>query len=124
MPQIKQPNNLRRLCLRNIINNIDSYWLNDQSSMLKKVLTTNFSKKSFLYFIGPFEQLDDHAIHFILKKVYEYNVINKAVLLIFLHNYLRYLNLSFIKKKNLLTADVCSFIGNNCMVKLNPLNNK
>jgi hypothetical protein len=113
MPPLKRPSDLKTACVDNLIQNMDKYWLND-FSYLKSTLDD--AKKKFLYFIGPFVALSDQNVDYMLRSMYQRNMLNKFSLLLCAHNYLKCLDLSFVKKKFILTDEVCHFIGNNCFV--------
>ncbi len=112
MPPLKHPSSLRATCVENIIQHMDRYWLHDYGH-LKKALDDT---RKFLYLIGPFEALSDQNVDYILRNMYQRNMLNKYSLLLCVHNFLKILDLSFIKKKFILTDEVCYFIGNNCFV--------
>jgi hypothetical protein len=112
MPLIKQPNRLTEICIKTVIDTIDSYWLSE-TSQLKIHLNKNMVP---LYLIGPFEALNDERVEFILKSIYSKSKLHKHHMIILLHNRLKKLDLSFIKKHVLISSSVVKHIGNNLFV--------
>lgn len=114
MPQLKQPNDLKSLCLKNIYTFVDFYWLCPNQE-IKQLID---GRKLPLYFIGPFESLSYENVDDILKKLYTNGRLKKIHLFFFLHNHLRKIDLRFIKKSSYITGNVCQYLGNNCFVSL------
>lgn len=112
MPQIKQPIDLKTLCLNNIKTFIDFYWIAPNQDI--KVLISGRTLPR--YFIGPFESLSSQNVHYILKELYLKGHLRKIHLFFLLHNLIRKIDLTFIKKNMFITANLCQYLGNNCFV--------
>lgn len=117
MPCVKQPNSLKFLCAETICRSMDSYWLKE-NCQLRKTYEQDFAANNVLYVIGPFECLDDETIEYILKSLYQRNMLNKLQLYLCLHNRLRRVDFSYVKKKNLVNLPLMNYIGLNCFVSL------
>ena len=113
MPQIKQPKKLADICVDRVYFSLDKYWLRE-GGQIKKVIDEFEGKK---YFLGPFESLNDHVVQQLLERLYGKQLLNKYHLYLFLHNRLKRIDFSFLRKhKSILNPNICSFIGNNCYV--------
>ena len=110
MPQVKQPKRLGKLCLNNIIANMNSHWFirND----LRLQLIANPPK----YILGPFECLNDEHVDYILKRLHDDRQLVRFHLYLLLHNVLKRLDLSVIKKRTFINPDISNHIGNTCIV--------
>ena len=113
MPSKKQPNKLSEICINSVIDSIDTYWLSE-TSQLKMYLNKNMVP---LYLIGPFETLNDEQVNYLLKSIYKKSKLHKHHMIILLHNRLKKLDLSFIKKHILISSSVVKHIGNNLFVR-------
>ena len=121
MPSYIQVAQLKDICIQNLINNIDVYWMRKT-----KIESLIESSSKLLYLIGPFESLHDSHINYILKKIYESKEKKRAKLTRFhvylcLNTHLKKLDFSFIKRANIIDAKLCSFIGFNSNVSINSM---
>ena len=114
MPQQKLLPNLKDICLENICINLPTYWAIN-AAQIQQILE---GPKFPLYYISPFEALTDESIDTLVKKLYENNSLNKHLLVLLLHNRIRRLDFSFMKKKGFLNTSICYSIGNNCYVRI------
>ena len=112
MPRLHEPLDLKMICLQNIIKFMESYWLLTNKELIKQIEGPKYP----LYYIGPFESLNDQCIEIILKKLYQENLLNKNHLFLCLHNRLRRIDLSFVKKNAFINSSICQLLGNNCFV--------
>ena len=133
MPELLKPDKLAQLCLKNIATNIDTYWLNESNpstTVLDAIITPPTTPPSGsskvrapatkpMYILGPFEALNDEAVHSILQMIYlnmKKSLSTKQLLILF-HNRLRLIDLRFITNlKFTLNSTVCAHIGANCFV--------
>ena len=113
MPQVKQPNRLGKICLNNIINNMNSHWF--KRNDLRLQLIANPPK----YILGPFECLNDENVDYILKRLHDDRLLVRFHLYFLLHNVLKRLDLSVIKKRTFINPDIANHIGSTCIVSQN-----
>ena len=109
MPPPQKVLSLRTFCLRSITKNLCVYWLNGSSLLRKFVEEPSKFRAS------------DADIEHILKNLYQNSYLSKSIFLLLMHNYLRAIDLSFIKKRSILSDEMCVFIGNNCFVSFKSL---
>lgn len=117
MPQTIQPKRLKDVCIDTIINTVDTYWFPEKSDQLAS-LDVFFTNKRCRYLISPFHHLDDSTVDTILKSLYKSSRLNRYHLLVFLQSRLRRLDLSFVKKKNLINQSIAYYFGRNCFVNI------
>jgi hypothetical protein len=112
MPSFYQVNKLKDICIKNIIDNIDKYWV--EKTKIKQLLDS--TKNQMIYLVGPFETLNDHYVDFIMKEIYKKTKLTKYHIYLLINTYLKKLDFSFIRKVNLVDSKLCSFIGANAYV--------
>jgi hypothetical protein len=112
MPSFYQVNKLKDICIKNIIDNIDKYWV--EKTKIKQLLDN--TKNQMIYLVGPFETLNDYYVDFIMKEIYKKTKLTKYHIYLLINTYLKKLDFSFIKKVNLVDSKLCSFIGTNAFV--------
>lgn len=112
MPKLKQPGSLKSVCLNNIYQNIETYWIPKDNDLKHLMESSKFPS----YFLGPFEDLSDNDVHSLLKMIYQTTKMNNVHLIYFLHNHLRSIDFSYIRKSSLLNSNVCRYMGKNCFV--------
>jgi hypothetical protein len=119
MPKRIQPTNLKIICLKNIASNMDKHWIRKYGT-LQSIIEVNEKSQSHkipMYFLGPFDALNDSQVEFILKELNDSKCLNKLHLYLLIHDRLRRIDLSYIRKPALVNANLCKFIGNMCRVK-------
>ncbi len=105
---------LKNLCLNTIYIHTIKYSnsIDKQNKYKKSSKSSNYPK----YSIGPCQFFSDKHVHFLLKQLYKYHVLNDYILFIFLHNKLKEIDLSFIINPNVINSKVCHFLRDNCYV--------
>ena len=117
------PKKLNEICIDNIVLCMNSIWLKEGSHMnkfLSHFPQSRTSGSSIALVMGPFESLNDETINLLIKRLYQNHELNRINLLYLLHNRLRRLDLSYIRKKKstLINSSMATFIGNTCYVNL------
>ena len=117
MPQLRQPKRLKDICIANLVENVDKFWLaeNSQERLQLEAFCANSRSR---YLITPFSDLDSSTVDFILRSLYKAARLNRNHLLVFLQFRLRSIDLSFVKKKNLINSSLAYYIGRNCIVSV------
>jgi hypothetical protein len=113
MPKLKNALKLHLLCLNNIIENIDCFWIKKTGLMLVLEMVP-----SMRYLKGPFEILSDDNIEYIIRSLSAKNQLTIYHLYLCLHMNLKKLDLSYVKKTLLTNSSLITFIGNNCFVSM------
>ena len=111
MPSFHQVKNLKDICIQNVVNHIDKFWV--ENTKIKSLIDIN---NKVLYMIGPFERLNDNLVDFVLKEIYKTSKLTKYHIYLLINTYLKKLDVSFLKKANIIDAKLCSFIGINVFV--------
>ena len=112
MPSFYQVDNLKDVCIKNILSNIDKYWV--EKTKIKSLLDN--TRNQMIYLIGPFETLNEQYVDFIMKEIYRKSKLTKYHIYLLINTYLKKLDFSYIKKGNLVDSKMCSFIGVNAFV--------
>ena len=115
------PKRLNEICIDKIVFYMNAIWLKEGAHMnkfLSDFPQSRTSHSSITLVMGPFESLNDQTINLLIRRLYQNHELNRSNLLLLLHNRLRRLDLSFIKKRKstLINSSMAAFIGKTCLV--------
>lgn len=112
MPKIKQPCDLKNICINSICFHIDTYW-----NKVTDVVTNFERNRGLCYTIGPFECLNDENVHKLMKILKDQKRLTKYNLYLLLHYWLKRLDLSELRKIHQINDPrLVNHISNNCIV--------
>lgn len=113
MPSKQAVKKLTQLCIDNLIDYIDSYWLKklDLMRIVDKC-------RHLMYLIGPFEILNHDIVDYMLKTLNKNGTLSKYHFYLCLSTYLKKLDFSYLKRNLLADEALCKFIGLNCFVSV------
>ena len=117
MPRHRQPKRLKDVCIGSVVRHVDTYWL-PEGSEARDRLDAFLANAHHRYLISPFYHLDDATVEAVLRALYRLNRLSRYHLLLFVQSPVRALDLSFVKKKNLVSQPFAYYVGRNCFVSL------